>query len=173
VELAEVIPERDIRRRVAELGRRISADYQGRDLVMVGILNGAFVFAADLARAVAIPLRVEFLKAASYGAKTSPSGPVRIDHHLDFEVQGKELLVVEDIVDTGRTLAALLRFLKQSSPASLKVCAFLDKRERRSEEVVIDYYGFVVERGFLVGYGLDYAGQYRHLPSVYRLQECA
>ncbi len=163
-------PER-IREIVLDLGRRISEDFRGRRLVLVGVLKGAFVFLADLARALSIPVEIDFLQASSYGDDTASSGRIRILLDCGIDLRGKDVLLVEDIADTGHTLKALRQHLLAKGPASVRVCALIDKRERREAETPLDYAGGVIEEGFLVGYGLDCAQQYRHLPGVYRLVE--
>jgi hypoxanthine phosphoribosyltransferase len=158
-----------IETRVAELGRRISADYAGRELLVVGVLTGAFIFTADLVRELDLDLAVDFIQVSSYGQATRSSGEISLSKDLDREIGNREVLLVEDIVDSGRTLAWLRQRLLERQPASLKVCALLDKWERREVEVEIDYPGFRIERGFLVGYGLDYAGRYRQRPEILEL----
>ncbi|MEW6595385.1 MAG: hypoxanthine phosphoribosyltransferase [Thermodesulfobacteriota bacterium] len=169
VEHEVVIPEEAIRCRVRELGAAIARDYAGRPLVLIGILNGAFIFTADLARAIDLPLEIDFVRAASYGQGTCSSGTVSLTKDIELAIAGKDLLLVEDIVDTGRTLACLRGLLLARSPASLKICALIDKQERREVAVTVDYAGFTVAEGFLVGYGLDCAERYRNLPAVCRL----
>ncbi|ADH87224.1 hypoxanthine phosphoribosyltransferase [Desulfurivibrio alkaliphilus] len=157
--------------RIAALGRQISADYQGRELLVVGVLNGAFIFTADLVRALSVPVTVDFIRAASYGQGSSSSGTVRLSKEVEQPLAGRHLLLVEDIVDSGRTLACLRDHLRQRGAASLRVCALIDKTERREVEVAVDYPGFVVPHGFLIGYGLDYGEQHRQYPAIYRLSE--
>ena len=153
--------------RIEELGRRISEDYQGRPLVLIAVLKGAFMFLADLARAIDLPVEIDFIRVASYGDATTTSGTVRLTKSPEVDLAGKDVLLVEDIVDTGTTLAWLHRYFKEHQAASVKMCALVDKYERRESEVVVDYAGFRLERGFLIGYGLDYAEQYRNLPEIY------
>jgi hypoxanthine phosphoribosyltransferase len=150
--------------RVAELGQDIARDYAGRDLVLVCSLKGAFVFAADLARAIGIPLRIEFIRAESYGDATVSSGSVRIREVTDLALDGRDLLLVEDIIDTGRTSSRLLEVLQAHKPASLKLASLLFKPSRQVVRVPIDYLGFTIEDVFVVGYGLDHAGLHRNLP---------
>lgn len=157
--------------RVAELGRQIAADYAGRELLVVGVLTGAFTFTADLVRALDLSLEVDFIRVASYGDATCSSGQICLSQDLASQVAGRHLLLVEDIVDTGRTLAWLQAHLLARQPDSLKVCALLDKSERREVAVAVDYIGFPVAEGFLVGYGLDYGGRYRQFPDICRLQQ--
>ena len=152
--------------RVAELGREIARDYAGRDLVLVCSLKGAFVFTADLARAIGVPLRVEFIRAESYGDAKGSSGSVRIREVTDLALDGRDLLLVEDIVDTGRTSARLLEVLRAHEPASLKLASLLFKPSRQVVPVPIDYLGFTIGDEFVVGYGLDHAGLHRNLPYI-------
>lgn len=164
-----VIAAGAIRQRVGELGQAIDRDYAGQPLVLVGILNGAFIFLADLARAVTMPVEIDFIRVASYGNATCSSGAPAFTKDIELSIAGKHVLLVEDIVDTGRTIACLLEILAARQPKSLKVCALIDKKERREVAVRVDYAGFSVAEGFLVGYGLDCAEQHRNLPAVYRL----
>jgi hypoxanthine phosphoribosyltransferase len=159
-----------IAQRVRELAATISADYSGHDLVLVGVLRGAFVFLADLIRQLTIPVTIDFIGAASYGSETQSSGHVVITKELQVPVSGRELLLVEDIEDTGVTLQAIQNDLKRLGPRSTKVCTMIDKRERRVVDVQLDYVGFKIARGFIVGYGIDYAEQYRYLPDIYRME---
>ncbi len=155
-----------IRVRVAEMAQRISADYRDREPVLVAVLDGAVVFLADLMRALTIPLRVDFVKWSSYGDGTSSSGEVQLLKDLSQSVEGKHVLVVEDIVDTGLTLHYLLENLAARDPATVAVAALLDKPSRRKVEVKLDYVGFQVPDAFVVGYGLDFGQRYRNLPYV-------
>ncbi len=159
----ELISAERIAERVAELGRAVTADYKDRSLVLLVILKGSFVFAADLARAIDLPLSVEFLGVASYGDGTESSGAVKITHDLTSPIEGKDVLVVEDIVDTGLTLSYILRLLEARRPASLRVCALLEKPDRRQADVNVAYVGFPLGDEFVVGYGLDWAQRYRNL----------
>ena len=160
----------EIARRVKELAAAINTDYAGRDLVLVGILRGAFVFLADLVRSLSIPVEVDFLGAASYGSATQTSGQVSFTKELQVPVSGRDLLLVEDIEDTGLTLQAIYNKLTKQGPRSIKVCTLIDKRERRLAQVQVDYVGFEIAEGFIVGYGIDYAERYRYLPDIYRLE---
>lgn len=152
--------------RIAELGRQITRDYQGRNLVLVCSLKGALIFTADLARAIDLPLRIEFIRAESYGNAQVSSGQVRINQVTDLALEGCDLLLVEDIVDTGRTSTRLLEVLRAYQPASLKLASLLYKPSRQIMEVPIDYLGFTIEDLFVVGYGLDHAGLHRNLPFI-------
>ncbi|MDF1577038.1 MAG: hypoxanthine phosphoribosyltransferase [Desulfurivibrionaceae bacterium] len=163
-----VISSSEIARRVRELGREISKRSRDR-LLVVGVLKGAFVFTADLVRAISIPLELDFIRVASYGADSCSSGEIRLSGDLQAAVAGRDVLLVEDIVDTGTTLVWLLDYLRAGGAGSVTVCALIDKRQRRREEVIIDYCGFRRE-GFLVGYGLDYGERYRELPDIYELK---
>ncbi len=168
-QLKEIISAEEIGRRIGELGEEISRDYRGKELVLVGILKGAFIFTADLARALTIPVEIDFVRLASYGSSTTSSGFVRITKDIESDIRGRHVLVVEDIVDTGHTLKYLQDVLGLHGPASVKICCLIDKKERREVDISVDYVGFHVPRGFLVGYGLDYNEAYRHLPGIYHL----
>ena len=161
-----LIREHDLRARIAELGEEISNDYRDRDLLLVGVLKGAVFFMADLMRHLSIPCEVDFMAISSYGASTDSSGVVRILKDLDINIEGRDVLVVEDIIDSGLTLSYLLRNLESRDPASLEVCALLTKPERREIEVPVRYVGFEIPNEFVIGYGLDYAERYRNLPYV-------
>ncbi|MBA2849416.1 hypoxanthine phosphoribosyltransferase [Thermosulfuriphilus ammonigenes] len=167
-ELRLLISPEEIATRVAELGEEISRDHSGHPLVLVGILKGAFIFMADLCRAIKIPHEIDFVRLASYGSGTT-SGEITITKDIELPVAGKEVIVVEDIIDTGRTLLYLEDVIKLHRPAVVKRCCLIDKPERRQVDIFIDYVGFHVPRGFLVGYGLDYAERYRHLPGIYEV----
>jgi hypoxanthine phosphoribosyltransferase len=159
-----------IARRVRELAAVISADYAGRDLVLIGILRGAFVFLADLVRQLTIPVVVDFVGAASYGSRTQTSGKVAITKDIQVPISGRDLLLVEDIEDTGITLQAIQTKLEKLGPRSIKVCTLIDKHERRLVDLQVDYVGFKITQGFVVGYGIDYAERYRSLPDIYRIE---
>ncbi|MBA2763502.1 MAG: hypoxanthine phosphoribosyltransferase [Thermoleophilaceae bacterium] len=161
----------DLAHRVRELGEQVTADYQGRELFMVGVLKGAVFFLSDLMRHVDVPCQVDFMAVSSYGSMTESSGVVRILKDLDAPIAGRDVLIVEDIVDSGLTLHYLLRNLKARQPASLEVCALLTKPERRKVELPIRYVGFEIPDRFAIGYGLDYAERYRNLPYVAALAE--
>lgn len=166
-EIEEVLVSRDaIREKVIELGRRISKDYQGKELVMVGVLKGGFIFMADLIREITIPVDMDFISVSSYGSSTRSSGVVRIIKDIDINVTGKHVLIVEDLVDTGLTLNYLKELFKAREPETVKVCTVFDKPSRREVEIHIEYKGIEVPDRFIVGYGLDYAGRYRNLPDV-------
>ena len=156
--------------RVKELAGQISTDYSDREPIVLGVLNGAVFFFADLVREMTIPLKIDFIRAASYGSGTSSSGSVRLTKDLEIPIENKPVILVEDIVDTGLTVTKILKILRERGPESVKVCALIDKLERRSMDVVIDYCGFQVKEGFLIGYGLDYNEQYRYLPDIYTMR---
>jgi hypoxanthine phosphoribosyltransferase len=161
-----LIDEDTLQRRIAELGEEISADYAGRDLLLVGVLKGAVFFMADLMRGLTIPCEIDFMAISSYGASTDSSGVVRILKDLDLNIEGRHVLVVEDIIDSGLTLSYLMRNLEAREPASLEICALLTKPERREIEVPVRYVGFEIPNRFVIGYGLDFSERYRNLPYV-------
>jgi hypoxanthine phosphoribosyltransferase len=164
-DLGEILlSEEQIKAKVAELAATIDADYEGRELLLVGVLKGAFIVMGDLARALKTPTSVDFMAVSSYGSGTSTSGVVRILKDLDGDISGKHVLVVEDVIDSGRTLSWLLRNLKSRQPASLEVCALLRKPEAAEVEVKVRYVGFDLPTVFVVGYGLDHRERYRNLP---------
>jgi hypoxanthine phosphoribosyltransferase len=166
-----LVSSEDLERRVAELGAEVSEDYRGRDLFMVGVLKGAVLFMADLMRSISVPCEVDFMAVSSYGSQTDSSGVVRILKDLDTSIEGRHVLVVEDIIDSGLTLQYLMRTLSARSPASLEVCALLTKPERLRVDLSPRYVGFEIPNRFAVGYGLDHAQQYRNLQYVAALNE--
>jgi hypoxanthine phosphoribosyltransferase len=161
-----LIEEVALRNRVRELGEEISADYVGRDLLLIGVLKGAVFFMADLMRCLTVACEVDFMAISSYGASTDSSGVVRILKDLDINIDGRDVLVVEDIIDSGLTLSYLIRNLEAREPASLEVCALLTKPDRREIDVPVRYVGFEIPNRFVIGYGLDFAERYRNLPYV-------
>jgi hypoxanthine phosphoribosyltransferase len=161
-----LIDEETLHGRIAELGAQISDDYRGEDLLLIGVLKGAIFFMADLMRSIDIPCEVDFMAISSYGAGIDSSGVVRILKDLDVSIESRNVLVVEDIIDSGLTLSYLLRNLEAREPASLEVCALLTKPERRENDVVCRYVGFEIPNRFVIGYGLDFAERYRNLPFV-------
>jgi hypoxanthine phosphoribosyltransferase len=165
-----LIDERRLQERIGELGEEISADYAGRDLLLLGVLKGAVFFMADLMRRLTVPCEIDFMAISSYGASTDSSGVVRILKDLDINIEGRDVLVVEDIIDSGLTLSYLVRTLEAREPASLAVCALLTKPERREIDVDVRYVGFEIPNRFVIGYGLDFAERYRNLPYVAVLQ---
>jgi hypoxanthine phosphoribosyltransferase len=164
--IVTMLSAEQIAARVRELGAQITHDYEGRKLVLVCVLKGSFVFTSDVARAIALPCRVEFLGVRSYGEGTTSSGVVQITQDLSRPIEGEDILLVEDIVDTGLTIAHLLDLFRTRKPASVKVCALLHKPARARVTVPIDYLGFTIEDRFVVGYGLDWAETYRNLPYI-------
>lgn len=168
----EILFSRDeIQRRVQELAVQISTDYNGHELIVIGVLKGAFIFMADLIRAMSIPCKVDFVRVASYGGGQENAGRSVLTKDIETSIKGRDILIVEDIVDTGLTLTYLVDWLTERNPASLKVCAFLDKQKRRKVSFEADYVGFTVDDGFVVGYGLDFNEQARFLPEVYIIKQ--
>ena len=166
-----LVPAEDLKRRVAELGEEISRDYEGRDLVLVGVLKGAVLFIADLMRHLTVPSEIDFMAVSSYGSSTDSSGVVRILKDLDAPIDGRDVLIVEDIIDSGLTLHYLLRNLQAREPKSIEVCALLTKPERRRVDLPIRYVGFEIPNRFAIGYGLDHGERYRNLSYVAALRE--
>src|ERR687886_208181 len=165
-----LIDEQTLQARIRELGEEISADYEGRDLLLIGVLKGAVFFMADLMRHLTVPCEVDFMAVASYGDSTDSSGIVRILKDLDINIEGRDVLVVEDIIDSGLTLSYLMRNLESRGPASLEVCALMTKPARREIDVPVRYVGFEIPNRFVVGYGLDFGERYRNLPYVAVMQ---
>ena len=166
-----LVAEDDLRRRVAELGAEISRDYEGRDLVMIGVLKGAVLFLADLMRELEVPCEIDFMAVSSYGSATDSSGVVRILKDLDASIEDRDVLLIEDIVDSGLTLHYLLKNLRARDPRSLEVCALLTKPERRRVDLPIRYVGFEIANRFAIGYGLDHGQRYRNLGYVATLKQ--
>ena len=164
--ISVLIPEEKVNDKIKELGERISADYAGKEVHLICILKGGVFFACELAKHITVPVSLDFMQVSSYGNATSSSGIVRIKKDLDDSMEGKEVVIVEDIIDSGRTLHYLIPVLKQRNPASIRLCALLNKPDRREVEVQIDYLGFDIPDEFVVGYGLDYAQKYRNLPFI-------
>ncbi len=168
--LVPLLTENDIRKRVADIARKISSDYADKQLVMIGVLKGAFIFMADLVRCLDIPVEIDFVRASSYGDSDTSCGEVKLQGDITADIRDKDVLLIEDILDTGQTVQNLIPALECLGPRSVKVCAFIDKYERRQTDCHADYTCHSVEGGFLVGYGLDYAEQYRNLPAIYDLK---
>lgn len=165
--VGEILIEQDaLQARISELGREISKAYEGRDLLLVGVLKGAVFFMADLMRELTVPCEIDFMAISSYGAATDSSGVVRILKDLDVNIAGRDVLVVEDIIDSGLTLSYLMRSLRARKPASLEICALLTKPDRREIDVPVKFVGFEIPNKFVIGYGLDFAERYRNLPYV-------
>ena len=169
---AVLISEAQLQARIRELGQQITADYRSTgDLLMVGVLKGSVMFLVDLARQIELPLSMDFMAISSYGASTQSSGVVRLLKDLDADISGRHVMIVEDIIDSGLTLEYLLDQLQRRNPASLRICALLNKPDRRTSKVTVDYLGFDIPNEFAVGYGLDYAEKYRNLPYIGVLKE--
>ena len=158
--------EEQLQKRVAELGAQITADYAGKNPVLASVLRGSYIFMADLTRQIKLPLTVDFMAVSSYGSGTTSSGQVEIKKDLSDSIEGRDLLIVEDILDSGNTLYYLQRILNARHPASIKICTLLDKPERRAKPIEADYKGFTIPDAFVVGYGLDYNEKYRNLPYI-------
>lgn len=170
-EFISILKKTDIKQKITDVSNQISRDYQDRQLILIGVLKGAFIFLADLVRQLTIErVQIDFITAASYGTKMSSSGAIRLTKDIDIDIRGMDVLLVEDIVDTGITLSFLKDHLKKYEPKSIKFCTLIDKRERREKKIKVDYVCHVVEKGFIVGYGLDYAENYRNLPEIYDLK---
>ncbi|EOD01136.1 hypoxanthine phosphoribosyltransferase [Caldisalinibacter kiritimatiensis] len=166
-----LITEEELQNKIKELGEQITEDYKGKDLILICVLKGAVMFMADLAKNIDLPLTMDFMAVSSYGSSTESSGVVKIIKDLDTSIEGKEVLIVEDIIDTGLTLSYLLENLKSRGPKSVKICTLLDKPERRKADIKYDYKGFTVPDEFVVGYGLDFDEKYRNLPYICVLKE--
>jgi len=164
-----LLAKEDIARRVKELGATITRDYAGSNLLVIGALNGAFIFMADLVREIKLDIQVDFVRAASYGMSTQSCGEIRFSKDVELDVKDRDVLIVEDIVDTGLTLSRLHDHLRERGAKSVRTCALINKKERRQVEIHIEYAGFEIKEGFLVGYGLDCREQYRNLSEVYHL----
>ena len=169
-DLVPVLNRRDIEKAVAAVAGRISSDYNGREPIFIGVLNGAFIFLSDLVRHITIPIKIDFIRVSSYGSGDHSSRHIRLTKRIELDIRDGDILIVEDIVDSGLTLKYIMTYLESFGPKSLKICALVDKHERRKAEIRIDYTCHTVETGFLVGYGLDYAEGYRNLPDIYRLK---
>ena len=162
----KMFTEEQIREKVIELGKQIESDYKGEEILVVGILKGANVFTCDLIRQIDLDVKIDFMSVSSYGSGTESSGTVRILKDLDTDIKGRNVLIVEDIIDSGRTLSNLVKELQIREPKSLKLCTLLDKPSRRVVDVDVEYVGFEIEDKFIVGYGIDYAEKYRNLPYI-------
>ncbi|HLZ19609.1 MAG TPA: hypoxanthine phosphoribosyltransferase [Smithellaceae bacterium] len=165
-----LIGRSDIARRVREVAGDVSRDFAAGEVIVVGVLKGSFIFMADLIREITIPCRTDFIRAASYGDGSESSGRITITKDIELDIAGRDVLIVEDIIDTGLTLKSIVDTLKGRNPRSLKVCAFLDKRKRRKVPFEADYVCFAIDDGFVIGYGLDFNEEYRYLPDVYVVQ---
>jgi len=163
--------EADLKAKVKELAARISADYEGKDLLLIGVLKGANVFMCDLMREISFPILIDFIAASSYGHSTESSGVVKILKDLDYSIEGRDVIIIEDIIDTGLTLKYLIENFRSRKPRSLEICTLLDKPERRIAQLSVKYIGYQIPDEFIVGYGIDYAERYRNLPYIATLQE--
>lgn len=161
-----LIPEDKVDERIAQLGAQISQDYAGKQVHLVGILKGSIFFICELAKRISVPVTLDFMSVSSYGSGTKSNGIVKMIKDLDEPIEGKDVLIVEDIIDSGRTLSYLLKNLSSRKPASIRLCTMLDKPERREVDVEVDYQGFIIPDEFVVGYGLDYDQRYRNLPYI-------
>lgn len=164
------ISRETIQQRVLALAKKISSDYEGEEPVLIGVLNGAVFFFADLMRAIRIPTKMDFVRVSSYGSQMQSSGSIRMTKDIEIPIAGKPVILVEDIVDSGLTLSYLKEKFEQRGASSLKICALIDKLERKEKNVFVDYCGFQIQEGFLVGYGLDCNEEYRYLPEIYLLK---
>ena len=158
--------EEQLKQRVAELAAMIEKDYEGKEIMLIGVLRGSFVFMADLCRAIDLPCTLDFMSVSSYGKGTKSQGQVQITKDLSEDITGAHVIVIEDILDSGNTLSYLLKMLQNRNPASIRLCTLLDKPERREKQVEVHYSGFTIPDAFVVGYGLDYAEKYRNLPYI-------
>ena len=161
-----LISEEEIKAKIAELGKQLTADYAGKDPIFIGILRGVVVFFSDMIRAIDTPCRIDFMAVSSYGAATESSGRIIVKKDFDLDISGRHVVILEDIIDSGLTLKYVMAYMQSKNPASLKVCTLLDKPDRRKVDVQADYVGFTVPNEFVVGYGLDYNDYYRNLPYV-------
>lgn len=164
------ISAEELKKQVNDLAARINRDYEGKSLIVVGILKGACIFLSDLVRRLSMPVEIDFVRLASYGKSSETSGEIKLTKDVELPVEGRHVLVVEDIVDTGTTLVWFIDYLRQRQPESVKICALVDKLERREVEVPLDYVGIRVDKGFLVGYGLDFAEKHRNLPEIHEVE---
>ena len=169
-ELIPVLNKNDIDNMVTRVASKISSDYRDHELILIGVLKGAFVFLSDLVRHLSIPVKLDFIRVCSYGSGVSSSGNIRLTKEIEMDVNNKDVLLVEDIVDTGLTLSYIIDYLKAFNPRTVKVCALIDKHERRNANIKVDYACHEAAEGFLVGYGLDYNENYRNLPCIYHLK---
>ena len=161
-----LLSEQEVNEKIVELGKKISEDYAGRSVHLICVLKGGIFFTCELAKRITVPVSLDFMSVSSYGADTKSSGVVKIIKDLDEPLEGKDVLIVEDIIDSGRTLSYLIQILNRRNPASIRLCTLLDKPERRVTDVKVDYVGFNIPDEFVVGYGLDYAQKYRNLPYI-------
>ncbi len=165
-----VLSKQTILDRVRELGQNITKDYQDKELVVIGVLKGAFVFMSDLVREIDLPLTTDFIQVSSYGSSTSSTGKITLVSSPTQSIENRHVLLVEDIIDTGLTMQWLASHFSEEGAASVKICSLIDKSERREHDITIDYAGFAISEGFLIGYGLDYDEKYRNIPAIYHLK---
>jgi hypoxanthine phosphoribosyltransferase len=170
LELIPVLSKNDVDKMVTRVAHKISSDYQDQELILIGILKGAFVFLSDLVRHLTIPVKIDFIRVRSYGSSASSSGNIRLTKEIEIDINNKNVLLVEDIVDTGLTLSYLIDYLKTFHPKTVKICALINKHERRNANIKIHYACHEMTEGFLVGYGLDYNEDYRYLAGIYHLK---
>ena len=161
----------EITQKTAKLADQISKDYRGKEVVLICILKGAFIFMADLVRNLTIPVKIDFLRISSYGRHFHSTGKFTVTKDIELSIEGKDIIIVEDILDSGLTLSYLIDKLNAKKPRSIKLCVLIDKTERRAANILPDYVGFRLEKGFIVGYGLDFDEQYRHFPDIYKIEE--
>jgi hypoxanthine phosphoribosyltransferase len=164
------ISEKEIRQTVKAIAQDLTKDYRDREPVLIGILNGVFIFFADLVRELSFPHEIDFVRLASYGSQDTSSGTIKLTKDIELSLSGRPVIVVEDIIDTGLTLSYLVGYIEEKGPESVKICTLINKLERREKAVHIDYWGFTIERGFVVGYGLDYNEKFRNLPYILSLE---
>jgi hypoxanthine phosphoribosyltransferase len=169
-ELVPILNKNEIDQRVTAIAAEISADYAQSDLIVIGILKGSFIFLSDLIRKLTIPVKVDFVRVSSYGTESASTEKIRLIYELESEIKNKDVLIIEDIIDTGLTISFLVEYFYSFNPKSVQVCALIDKQERKKKRVEIRYVCHVIKKGFLVGYGLDFAENYRYLPDIYHLK---
>ena len=164
------ISEQEIRQQVKKIAQDITDEYKDREPVLIGVLNGVFIFFSDLVREISIPLKIDFVRLASYGSRDVSSGTITLKKDIKLPIKGKPVIIVEDIIDTGLTLSFLVAHIKEREPESIKICTLINKLERREKKIGIDYWGFEIKEGFMVGYGLDYNEKFRYLPYILSLE---
>ncbi|MDD2389287.1 MAG: hypoxanthine phosphoribosyltransferase [Desulfobacterales bacterium] len=170
VQLIPYLKKEEIENQIVSIAKKISADYSHGDLVIVGILKGCFIFISDLVRHLTVPVQIDFISVSSYGSETDSSGEIRMNKELQLDIKNKDVLLIDDIVDTGLTLSSISEYIRSFGPKSVRRCALIDKSERREKSIALDYVCYKIKEGFLVGYGLDYAEKYRNLPGIYQLK---
>lgn len=168
--LAPFVSQEEIEQRLDALASQINRDYSGKELVIIGILKGAFIFLADLTRRLTMPVEIDFVRLASYGSNSKTSGEVKITKNIEVDINGRDVLIVEDIIDTGVTLSWFMDYIATLHPKSARMCVLVEKNERRQVNIEVDYVGIRIEKGFIVGYGLDYSERHRNLPGIYEVQ---